>query len=160
MMLPCLGNNRYLWHQSVNVRQTAVTGCFYRHINAKRAGLLAWDPALSVFYLCVSANSGSLFHHHLSTINDVQTRLQFRRRLLHRRVAEQHYTVHRADCDAHVTVGEYRFQSTYYRRRAVNLNIVSRHCRRNLNVPAVELSVWRNLWIWYAYRRAVLQRLV
>lgn len=35
MMLPCLGNNRYLWHQSFNVRQTAVTGCFYRHINAK-----------------------------------------------------------------------------------------------------------------------------
>ena len=54
MMLPCLGNNRYLWHQSVNVRQTAVTGCFYRHINAKRAGLLAWDPALYVLiYVCL-----------------------------------------------------------------------------------------------------------
>ena len=128
MMLPCLGNNRYLWHQSVNIRQTAVTGCFYRHINAKRAGLLAWDPALSVFDLCVSADSSSLFHHHLSTVNDVQTRLQLRRRLLHRRVAEQHYAVHRADCDACVAVGEYRLQSTYYRRRAVNLNIVSRHC--------------------------------
>ena len=54
MMLPCLGNNLYLWHQSVFVRQTAVTGCFYRHINAKRAGLLAWNPALFVFiYVCL-----------------------------------------------------------------------------------------------------------
>lgn len=47
MMLPCLGNNRYLWHQSVNIRQTAVTGGFYRHINAK-----GWTPCMGSSPFC------------------------------------------------------------------------------------------------------------
>ena len=54
MMLPCLGNNRYLWHQSVNIRQTAVTGCFYRHINAKGLDSLhGIQPFLFLTYVCL-----------------------------------------------------------------------------------------------------------
>lgn len=54
MMLPCLGNNRYLWHQSFNIQQTAVTGGFYRHINTKGLDSLhGIQPFLFLTYVCL-----------------------------------------------------------------------------------------------------------
>lgn len=68
-----------------------------------------------------------LFHHNLAAVHDIHARFQITGSVLHRCVAEEEHSVHRTDCHAHIAIGEYRLQSTYYRCSAVYNDIVGRH---------------------------------
>ena len=79
---------------------------------------------------------------------------------LNRCVVEEQHSVNRVDCNASVTVCEYRLQSVNYRCCAVYLHIVGWHCFGNRYVPTAKHSAFGNFRVGQVYRCAILQRLV